>query len=159
MNIFFDTEFTGLTSDPHLLSMGFVAENGATLYIELTDGWLESECAPWVKQHVLPLLGKGERLTRREAARRLADWFSTSETKPVLLGDSDYDTILVADLLRQGGVASDAFVIQQLVFSTKTQAVAFELAKKRFFTLQPKAAHQALTDARVLRDAWHEVFD
>ena len=37
MNIFFDTEFTGLTSDPRLLSIGMVAEDGQELYLELTD--------------------------------------------------------------------------------------------------------------------------
>jgi hypothetical protein len=158
MNIFFDTEFTGLSSDPHLISMGFVAENGATLYIELTDGWLESECSTWVKQHVLPMLGHGEQITRREAALRITNWLSAFESKPVLLGDSDYDTILVAELLHKSGAAPDTFVIQQLVFSTKTQATAFERAKKRLFTTQPKAAHHALTDAQVFRDAWHEVF-
>lgn len=158
MNIFFDTEFTGLTSDPHLLSMGFVAESGATLYIELSDGWTEAECSPWVKHHVLPLLGKGEQLTRREAAKCLTDWLATFETKPVLLGDSDYDTVLVEGLLRSGGAALNAFDIHQLEFSSKTQAMAFEHAKKRLFALQPNAAHHALTDARVFRDAWHGVF-
>ena len=39
VRIFFDTEFSGLTSDPRLLSIGFVAEDGAELYIEFTDGW------------------------------------------------------------------------------------------------------------------------
>jgi hypothetical protein len=31
MHVFFDTEFTGLTSDPRPLSIGLLAANGATL--------------------------------------------------------------------------------------------------------------------------------
>ena len=36
MKIFFDTEFTGLTSDPRLLSIGMVADDCQELYLELT---------------------------------------------------------------------------------------------------------------------------
>lgn len=35
MNIFVDTEFSNLGSDPRLLSIAFVTENGAELYIEI----------------------------------------------------------------------------------------------------------------------------
>jgi hypothetical protein len=48
MRVFLDTEFSGLSSDPRLLSIGLVAENGAELYIELTDGWSEGNCSAWV---------------------------------------------------------------------------------------------------------------
>jgi len=70
MHVFFDTEFTGLTSDPRLLSIGLAADNGATLYLEFTDGWQESACSAWVRQHILPTLGQGERLSRRAAGQR-----------------------------------------------------------------------------------------
>lgn len=71
MRVFLDTEFTGLSSDPRLLSIGLVAENGAEFYIELTDGWSEENCSAWVREHVIPLLGKGARCTRREVGRRI----------------------------------------------------------------------------------------
>lgn len=35
--VFFDTEFTGLTQDTDLISIGLVDENGLSLYIELND--------------------------------------------------------------------------------------------------------------------------
>lgn len=65
MIVFFDTEFTGLSSDPRLLSIGMVADSGEELYIELTNGWSEDNCSYWVMNNTLPLLGNGERLTRR----------------------------------------------------------------------------------------------
>lgn len=37
MNIFFDTEFTGLHKNTTLISIGCVDENGRTFYAELTD--------------------------------------------------------------------------------------------------------------------------
>ncbi len=63
MNIFFDTEFTSLGSDPRLLSIGLVADDGQERYLELSDGWTEAICSPWTRQHVLPRLGKGEQVS------------------------------------------------------------------------------------------------
>ena len=59
MRVFFDTEFTGLSSDPRLLSIGMVADRGEELYIELTNGWSEDNCSYWVMKNIMPLLGKG----------------------------------------------------------------------------------------------------
>jgi hypothetical protein len=51
MIVFFDTEFTGLTSDPRLLSIAFVADNGQELYIEFTNGWGEADCSlKWIPE-------------------------------------------------------------------------------------------------------------
>ncbi len=91
MRLFFDTEFTGLTSDPRLLSIGLVADNGNELYLELTDGWTDANCSAWVREHVMPMLGKGERLTRRETANRILSWLSSFETPSTLLGETDWD--------------------------------------------------------------------
>jgi len=95
MHVFFDTKLTGLTSDPRLLSIGLVADTGATLYLEFTDGWHESACSAWVRQHILPTLGQGERLTRRAAGQRIFDWLLRFDAPLVLLADSDYDTVLL----------------------------------------------------------------
>jgi len=95
MHVFFDTKLTGLTSDPRLLSIGLVADTDATLYLEFTDGWHESACSDWVRQHILPTLGQGERLTRRAAGQRIFDWLLRFDAPLVLLADSDYDTVLL----------------------------------------------------------------
>jgi hypothetical protein len=71
MIVFFDTEFTGLSSDPRLLSIALVTDDGQELYIEFSNGWREEDCSYWVRQHVMPMLGNGERLTRREAVERI----------------------------------------------------------------------------------------
>ena len=71
MNIFVDTEFSSLGSDPRLLSIALVTENGAELYIEFSSGWTFEQCSPWVKNHVLPLLGQGLALSRAARPGRL----------------------------------------------------------------------------------------
>lgn len=53
MNIYFDTEFTGLDhKDPDLISLGCVAETGEVFYAEFTDYDI-SKCDDWVKEHVI----------------------------------------------------------------------------------------------------------
>ena len=52
MNLFLDTEFTGLHQQATLISLALVAENGRAFYAEFTD-YDASQCDDWVQQHVL----------------------------------------------------------------------------------------------------------
>ena len=158
MRVFFDTEFTGLTSDPRLLSIGLVGGNGKELYIELTDGWSDANCSAWVREHVMPMLGKGERLTRRETGKRILSWLSSLETPSTLLGDTDWDTTLLAELMDECGITRDRYCLETLAFSGKAQAISFEEAKQRYFERQHVTPHHALTDAHAFRCAWGIVF-
>ena len=59
MNIYFDTEFTGLDhKDPDLISLGCVAETGEKFYAEFDDYDI-SKCNDWVKENVLKNLKMG----------------------------------------------------------------------------------------------------
>ena len=158
MIIFFDTEFSGLNSDPHLLSIGLVANNGDELYIEFTDGWMEGNCSHWVREHVVPMLGKGEKLSRMAAASRIMSWLSSLSISPILLGETDYDTSLFADLMSDCGFGHDHFRLKQLEYGEKAKISAFKAEKQRYFDAQRTAPHHALTDARALHHAWHRVF-
>ena len=136
MKIFFDTEFTGLTSAPRLLSIGLVAENDAALYIEFTDGWLEAQCSPWVRANVLPMLGTGERLTRCDAGARIVTWLLLFESSPTLLGETTWDTELFAELMRECRLDPSRFQLSALSFHDKVQANAFDAAKQLYFRVQ-----------------------
>ena len=159
MNIFFDTEFTGLTSDPRLLSIGMVAEDGQELYLELTDGWTDAMCTPWTRQHVLPGLGKGEQVSSRlETGKRIGDWLASFLALPTLLGDTDWDTILFSQLLEESKLPKGSFKVELLTFSSKEQAKSFQDAKKRHFQLHQVVPHHAVTDAHAFQAAWGSVF-
>ena len=123
---------------------------------EFTDGWQESACSAWVRQHILPTLGQGERLTRRAAGQRIFDWLLRLDAPLVLLADSDYDTVLLAELLQQCGLTHDSFRIEQLTFTGKPQALEFEAAKRRYLAAHGLASHHALSDAAALRAAWQQ---
>lgn len=50
--IFFDTEFTGLHQNTTLISIGLVAETGATFYAELTD-YDPKQVDDWIRDNVI----------------------------------------------------------------------------------------------------------
>ena len=55
MIIYFDTEFTGLHQKTTLISIGLVADNGATFYAELSD-YDRTQCDDWIKKNVIAKL-------------------------------------------------------------------------------------------------------
>lgn len=52
MNLFFDTEFTGLHQNTTLISIGIVSECGKTFYAECLD-FDESQVNEWIRENVL----------------------------------------------------------------------------------------------------------
>ncbi len=158
MIVFFDTEFTGLSSDPRLLSIGMVADSGEELYIEFINGWSEGNCSYWVMNNIVPLLGSGERLTRRDAVERIIDWLSLFEIQPTLLGETTWDTILLTALIHEYAVSPDRFRVEVIEYSGKEQANSFEGEKRSYFESHKLSPHHALTDAHAFRAAWHTVF-
>lgn len=52
MNLYFDTEFTGLVPGTTLISLGIVSETGDKFYAEFTD-YDKSKVTPWIEENVL----------------------------------------------------------------------------------------------------------
>ena len=52
VNLFYDSEFTGLHQSTTLISVGFVSETGAEFYAEFSD-YDQSQCDEWIKRNVL----------------------------------------------------------------------------------------------------------
>ena len=55
MNIFFDTEFTGLDENAELISIGMISESGEKFYAELSD-FDKNKCSDWVRKNVVDKL-------------------------------------------------------------------------------------------------------
>jgi hypothetical protein len=92
VNVFLDTEFTDLLN-PKLISIGFIAENQRSLYLEVQD-WNQGDCGEFVREIVLPLLGPPkERLSVSEAATAIADWLNGMGPSVTLLCDSQIDVL------------------------------------------------------------------
>ena len=75
MLIFFDTEFTGLTDNPKIISIGLVAENGREFYAELSDTYHDDDLSDFTREYIVPLLMGGKfTLTQSELKARLKTW-------------------------------------------------------------------------------------
>ena len=74
MKLFLDCEFTRLTQDTKLISLGLVSESGDEFYVELTDTYRIEDCSDFVIQNVLPQLNQplyGVSLEEAQAALRV----------------------------------------------------------------------------------------
>lgn len=57
MNLYFDTEFTGLVPRTTLISLGIVADDGKKFYAEFTD-YKKELCDDWIKKNVIKNLAQ-----------------------------------------------------------------------------------------------------
>ena len=120
MNIYFDTEFTGLVPDTDLISIGMVADNDLLFYAEFTD-YDESKCDQWIRENVLSHLtfcgrensrkyhpqktGRYSQVmsgTTDQIVRELRQWlaqFAEHGERVQMIGDvSHYDMVLFCNL-------------------------------------------------------------
>jgi hypothetical protein len=152
--LFLDTEFTDLEY-PQLISIGLVAECGESFYSEMSNGWSDEGCTPFVRQHILPQLTAGDFLQERSfAARRLADWLADFGCQLRVVTDAPgYDWVLMLDLL--AGLVPANLSPEPLAFYSDSFPELVPLlqeARERAFA--SATPHHALNDAEALREAW-----
>lgn len=181
--VFFDTEFSGLSQDTQLLSIGLVHENGETFYAEVTD-YDENALSAWVKENVIPkmLLEKEGyainehthengnfvlRGAKHIVARELANWLQSFGSQIIMVADVlAYDWVLFCDLW------GTAFAIPQNVFYIPVDLSTLLLAKdydpdisrvdlvKQFTPsgeLDNIDSHNALTDAQMCKIIYENI--
>lgn len=114
MNLFFDTEFTGLHKDTTLVSIGIVADSGKKFYAEFSD-YDESQCDDWLKENVLKhtILEGNETLTKMlgedsdttvilggvvEIRYELGEWLKQFDEVQFISDVCHYDMVLLIDI-------------------------------------------------------------
>lgn len=114
MNLFFDTEFTGLHAGTTLVSIGIVAENGKKFYAEFSD-YDENQCDDWIKENVLKhtILGGNDTLAKRlgeddettvvlgdkaDIRYELGEWLKQFEEVQFVSDVCHYDMVLLIDI-------------------------------------------------------------
>lgn len=152
MRVFFDTEFSGLTIDPRLISIGLVDETGETFYAELSDTYTAKDCDPFVREGGLPKLKGGDALmTMRELGERLLAWIENYQEPVTLLTDSmAWDWPWIQEAFYKLGCRPKNLVRRPEILS---QEPAFNLAVERAYAAGLRR-HHALDDAKANRLAW-----
>ena len=165
--IFFDTEFTNLDHKVgELLSIGLIKYTGEKLYIELE--YENKNVHPWVKKRVLPYLTK-RKITREKAQEKINKFIGINtkgKDKPCLMAYvNQFDAIYWYDLFGTPK-KHPAFWIP-IDFASILFAHGFapdSFGKKAFLNKigidkTKYIEHNALEDAKMLRDVYLKLYD
>ncbi len=152
MLIFLDTEYTGLSHPAHarkLLSLALVAEDGSAEWYAELDGWVLTDCDPWVQRHVVPLLS-GPRLSHDAARASLQDWFAERPRSVQAACDSEIDWRFLLGLLgdRPSNLAAQRHDLAPLI-----DTASYNNTVTAYFS-KGHPEHHALHDARAYRLGW-----
>ncbi len=164
--IFFDTEFSDLNiKKGELLSVGLVSYSGDELYLELE---YSNPVHPWVTEHVLPHL-QGNQVDKPTARQQITSFIQKHafhEEKPYLVAYvNQFDSMFWYDLF-ESPIDHPVFWIP-IDFASILFAHGFEpnsMGKDTFFDLlglhkSDFTAHNALDDARLLRETYIRFFE
>lgn len=154
--LFFDCEFTDLSSSASLISAGFITRSGDQFYAELSD-YEEDVCNDFVKATVLPLLSLPP-ISTADFLFSLSDWLSNLGRDFLFIADSDWDQkILTKTFASIGKPIPENWRFQKTPdnFTNGMQRGLFNDEMSAFFLRHPNyKPHHALTDARAIRNAY-----
>lgn len=184
MNIFFDTEFTGLHKNTTLISIGLISETGKTFYAEFTD-YNHTQIDNWIQKNVINNLQfnqSGAFLNSRDSnievkgtkqyiSKHLKKWLDSFNERIQFVSDvCHYDMVLLIDLF---GSAFDLPMYVNPACHDINQDIA------RYFNIQESAAfnlsrekilddfevniegdkHNSLYDAKVIGAIYNEIIE
>ena len=148
MNLYFDTEFTGLQKDTTLISLGIIAEDGHCFYAKFTD-YNQEQVNDWIEDNVLAKLELSKEITdlydvyevegtKEEIKEALLYWLGElDDTHFDLVSDvCHYDMVLFIDIF--GGafdlpefISPACYDINQdISYSTRSMSEAFDVNRE-----------------------------
>lgn len=150
VKIFLDTEFTDFF-DPHLISIGMVAETGEEFYAEVP--YPDEACSAFVREAVIPLLGRfpGSECPLEDLRSRILTWLSIVRNRDEQVDicidyQTDWELFCVALDYRVPG-----WCIQRMVAMNINELLRYDYHKKN-----GNEEHHALYDARANQYAFRE---
>jgi hypothetical protein len=148
---FFDTEFDddGRTID--LISIALVSETGVPYQACMLDGWSPIHCSEWVKENVLPHLPPvSERKLRSQVAEEICEL--VGEVPELWAYYADYDWVALCQLYgRMVEIpATWPKFCRDLAQLMKDRGISKGSLPRQNASMK----HDALVDARWVRDAW-----
>lgn len=137
MKIYIDCEFNGYAGE--LISMALVTEDGHEWY-EVVMG--NKPCVPWVLENVVPVLGK-PRISKAQFHADLADFLSAYDGAEII-ADHPADFMHLCRMMDNISAENDFRIPIECTMTLVRGSP----------DIAPEVPHNALSDARALRD-WH----
>jgi oligoribonuclease (3'-5' exoribonuclease) len=169
MNIYLDTEFTGLHSKAELISIGLYADDGSSFYAEF-----EGYKAPtdWVLVNVIPHLTKKNYMTlatadeyirfesdRQEIVNNLFIWLS-QWNKCQIIGDTiSQDWILFLDLFNHKLPHNVHYQPIDITTLFYIAGIDMNITRLDFVEMDDIAKHHALTDAMIIHLCYKKLME
>ena len=177
MNLYFDTEFTGLHKDTTLISIGIISEDNKIFYAELTD-YDETQINEWIKDNVinnlillnlgftdgyLPPSNKEWMLVRgdtKTVANELKKWLSQFDEIEIWSDCLAYDWVLFNHLF------SHAFNLPKNIYYIpfdictlfKIKGIDPDISREEFINNSVKGEkHNSLYDAKVIKACYDKL--
>lgn len=183
MNIYFDTEFTGLHKNTTLISIGLVDENNRTFYAEFTD-FDQSQVNDWILENVIEHLicnkpeNRGKRGTsifgdktivvgeKQLIKTELENWLSEYDDVQLVSDVCHYDMVLFIDIFGDAfsipkNVSAVCYDINQDIakYNKYSNREAFDESRENFIGRQGITIngdkHNSLYDAMVIKEIYH----
>ena len=174
MNVYFDTEFTGLHKGTTLISIGLIASNGKKFYAEIVD-YDSSQVNDWIKENVINNLWAVSKTidecskfeyyhlgTKEQIAQKLKEWFLEFDSIQLISDVAHFDMVLLIDLF--GGafdlpknVNPSCHDINQDIakFLGVTEREAFDMSRECFLGIcLSSEKHNALYDAKIIKEIY-----
>lgn len=174
MNVYFDTEFTGLHKGTTLISIGLIASNGKKFYAEIVD-YDRSQVNDWIKENVINNLWAVSKTidecskfeyyhlgTKEQIAQKLKEWFLEFDSVQLISDVAHFDMVLLIDLF--GGafdlpknVNPSCHDINQDIakFLGVTEREAFDVSRECFLGIcLSSEKHNALYDAEIIKEIY-----
>ena len=159
--VFLDTEFTDLNAKTgELLSIGLIKYTGEELYLELE---YKGTVHPWVEEKVIPYLNK-EKITKEIACEKIRTFIGDSQ--PYLMAYvNQFDAIFWYELF--GSTKEHPAYWIPIDFASILFGLGYSpnsMGKHEFFKSlnidkEKYTEHNALADARLLRDTYIKFYE
>ena len=186
MNIFFDTEFTGLNKDTTLISIGLIAENGDKFYAEFTDyDKSQIEYNDWIRENVINNLILDDdykydgtlisyshkhiriRDVKKNISKALRDWLLMFDEPIDMWSDClAYDWVLFNDLLAnyKNGYPELPKNINYIPFDIctlfKIKGIDPDISREEFVKdINIKNKHNSLYDAEIIKECYEKLIN
>lgn len=156
--LFLDSEFSDLSINPKLISIGLISEDSREFYMETEDAYTPAECSPFTRETVLPLLQGGDaRMPMHKLTLLLGGWIESFEQPIQVVTDSlTWDWPWIQELFSIPGTwpanlddkPASLYELVDSPFLERTAERIFENHEPRL------RRHHALDDAKVNRLVW-----